>query len=56
MVFADTLVALVMLGMAVLVSLDSRPARGALYLLARWRHRRYDRRRHIPGRAASQAS
>jgi hypothetical protein len=56
MVLVDTIVAVVMLGMSVLLSLDSRPAKSVLYLLARWRHRRYDRRPHIVGRIASQES
>lgn len=40
MVFADVVVAGVMLGISGFLALDSGPARGALYALARWRHRR----------------
>jgi hypothetical protein len=40
MVFANVVVGVVMVGMCTFLVLDSRPARGVLYVLARWQHRR----------------
>jgi hypothetical protein len=40
MLVADLVVAVVMLGMGAVLCLDSAPMKGALYAVARWRHRR----------------
>ena len=40
MLVADVVIAVVMLGLGAVVSLDSAPMKGALYGWARWRHRR----------------
>jgi hypothetical protein len=40
MLLVNVVAALVMLGMCTLLVLDSRPARGVLFVLARWQHRR----------------
>jgi len=40
MILVGVIVAVVMLGMGAVISLDSAPMKGALYALARWRHRR----------------
>jgi hypothetical protein len=40
MVLVNVVVAVVMLGMCTLLVLDSGPAKGVLYVFARWRHRR----------------
>ena len=50
MVVADVVVAVVMLSLTGVISLDSAPARGVLYAVARWRHRRrvHARRAMIP--------
>jgi hypothetical protein len=44
MVLMDVVAGVVMLGMTALISLDSAPMKGALYVFARWRHRRWARR------------
>jgi len=46
-VVADVVVAVVMLSLAGVISLDSAPARGVLYAVARWRHRRWRARRGL---------
>ena len=47
MVLMDVVAGVVMLGMSAVVALDSAPMRGALYAFARWRHRRWARRRML---------
>ena len=47
MVVADVVVAVVMLSLVGVISLDSAPARGVLYAVARWRRRRSHARRGL---------
>ncbi|HEV8614313.1 MAG TPA: hypothetical protein VGU22_02365 [Methylomirabilota bacterium] len=47
MILMDVVAGVVMLAMSAVIALDSAPMKGALYVFARWRHRRWARR-HMP--------